>query len=166
MRLGLLAAAGWLVAAVLTVAASWSAVSVVRTSVVAPAIVDAALPTPREPAPATPTPTTTPTPTPTPGSTPTPTPGSTSSSAGPAGAPASGGGQGGTVTVRCVDGVPRFLNVTPSQGFRGRTDDRPGEVEFESDGHRTEITVTCAGGTARIAVEEKGGRGGGSGADG
>jgi hypothetical protein len=151
VRIGLLAVAGWLVAAVLTVGVSWSAVSVVRTAVAPPPVVAGALPSPDE----------------TPGDTPSRTatrPATPTSSAIPpasAGAPASGGGQGGTVTVRCVDGVPRLLNVTPQQGYGSRVDD-PGEVEFESDDHRTEVTVTCTGGTARIDVEEKSGRGGGS----
>jgi hypothetical protein len=153
MRFGLLAAAGWLAAAAVTVAVSWSAVSVVRDAVSPTTIVAAGLPSAsgttafgaaRTPAP--------------------------SRSSGPVtGEPVSGGGQGGIATVLCVAGVPRFVNVTPAQGYRTRTDDSPGKVEFDSSTHRTEVTASCTGSTAAVAVEEKetgGGSGSGGGSSG
>jgi hypothetical protein len=150
MRFGLLAAAGWLVAAAVTVAVSWSAVSVVRDAVSPTTIVAAGLPAASG--------------TTTPGPTRAPAP---SRSSGPVtGEPVSGGGQGGTVTVHCVAGVARFVNVTPAQGYRTRTDDSPGKVEFDSSTHRTEVTASCTGRAAAVRVEEKETVGGGSGGGG
>jgi len=155
VRTGLLAGAGWLVAAALTVGVSWSAISVVREAVVPQAAVAPGLPTPEETRPATtgppaggPAGTATATPTARPGST--------------AGRVVLATGRGGTATVRCSGGVPEFVNLVPQQGYRVDRDDSGTEVEFSSPDHRTEITASCAGGIPRASVEEKGGRGGGS----
>lgn len=145
MRIGLLAAAGWVVAALLTVGASWSAVAVVRDAVVPTTVVATGLPTPEETLPGSATP----------GPTRSPSAPATRSPAATRSVLASG--QGGTALVRCTAGTPEFYNVTPRQGYQARTDDSPGEIEFRSEAHRTEVTATCAGGIPRAAVEEKGG---------
>ena len=160
MRIGLLAISGWLVAAVLTVGVSWSAISVVRDAVAPASEVAAALPTPDETA-ATPAPTASRTPArPSPSARP---------SAGAA-TLASASGRGGTATAQCVDGRPDFINVTPRPGYQARRDDDGAEVEFRSSSGRTEMTATCVGGVPRIAVEDKdedggSGRGRGGGDD-
>lgn len=147
MKVGLLAVAGWLVAAVLMVGVSWSAISVVRTAVVPRTTVAGGLPVPVE----------TPTAAPTAGATPTTTPTTTAG-----GRPVLATGRGGSATVRCVDGTPRFVNVTPRQGYSVHRDDGPGEVRFDGpSGARTEITATCAGDTARTGVEDRAASGGG-----
>jgi uncharacterized membrane protein YgcG len=147
VRIGLLAISGWLVAAVLTVGISWSAISVVRDSVVRQTTVE--LPPPAE-TPTTATPTR-PAPSPT------------------AGAAVSASGQGGSVVVRCVNGRPAFVNLHPQQDFTAIPDDSGAEVQFRSSDHRTEITATCSGNVPRTRVEERadgGGGGGGGGGDG
>jgi hypothetical protein len=157
--MGLLAIGGWLVAAVLAVGISWSAIDVVRDSVGASQPVATALPAPSEVS----------------------TPASTSSTR-PTAAPTAGGlvvraGQGGTVTARCVDGRPQIVNAAPRQNFRVESDDSGIEVQFRSSDHRTEMTVSCSGLTATVQVDEHssgggrggddhGGRGGGSGSGG
>lgn len=144
MRFGLLAVAGWIVAAVLTVAVSWSAVGVVRAAISPVPAVAADLPTPDE--------------TGSPSATATrPTPTATAT---PAVRTASLSGRGGSVTVRCSGGTPQFVNVTPNQGYTPRRDDSSAEVEFSSSAGRTEFTATCAGTVPRISFEEKGPRGG------
>jgi hypothetical protein len=146
VRIGLLAIGGWLVAAVLTVGLSWSAISVVRSSVVPATTV--ALPAPDESTGTTAAPTTTrPTTAPT------------------AGAVVSKSGQGGVVNVRCTNGRPVFVNVVPRQGFRAESDESDGQVEFRSSDHRTEITVSCAGLTPQFKLEERTSGGGGGGDD-
>jgi hypothetical protein len=150
VRIGLLAISGWLVAAVLTVGISWSAISVVRDSVLQQTTVG--LPPPAE------TPTTTAAPTTT---RPAPSP--------TVGAAVSASGQGGSVVVRCTNGRPAFVNVRPQLDFRAEPDDSGAEVQFRSSNHRTEITATCSGNVARTRVEERansGGGGGGGGDDG
>ena len=146
MRIGLLAISGWLVAAVLTVGISWSAISVVRSSVVAqPSVVTA-------PAEASTGPATTRSPDQHP--------------------PhrhrrrvAARRGQGGSATVRCVNGRP--TSSTPRRtGFPAELDDSGNEVQFRSSDHRTQITVTCTGNTAHPQVEEKPSVAGGGGDDG
>jgi hypothetical protein len=157
--MGLLAIGGWLVAAVLAVGISWSAIDVVRDSVGASQPVATALPAPSEVS----------------------TPASTSSTR-PTAAPTAGGlvvraGQGGTVTARCVDGRPQIVNAAPRQNFRVESDDSGIEVQFRSSDHRTEMKVSCSGLTATVQVDEHssgggrggddhGGRGGGSGSGG
>jgi hypothetical protein len=163
VRIGLLAAAGWLVAALLTVGISSSAVSVVRDAVAPQSPVAAGLPTPEETTPGgTTAGGTTAGPTGSAGPSPTASQGSAAPTAA-AGRPVSVSGQGGTAIVRCVGGTPEFRNVMPRQGYQARADDSPGEVEFRSSEHRTEITATCAGSTVRTSVEEKDDSGGGSG---
>jgi hypothetical protein len=155
--MGLLAIGGWLVAAVLAVGISWSAIGVVRDSVGAGQPVSTALPAPDET------------------SSPAPAPSST----GPTAAPTGGAlvtrvGEGGTVTARCVSGRPRLVGVVPRQGFTAESDDSGAEVRFRSSDHRTEVKVSCSGLTATVQVEERstdggGGRGGsgrGGGGDG
>jgi hypothetical protein len=162
MRTGPLAAAAWVVAATLTLGASWSAVQVVRSAVAAPDLAvssDDGLPVPTEPAgSATPTPS---------GSRATPT---TPTATTPAATTASASGTGGTVVVRCVGGVPQLVSRIPKQGFTVEVDDSPGEVKFSSDRHRTEIKATCTATGPRLTVEEddrggddNSGRGGGDG---
>jgi hypothetical protein len=157
--MGLLAIGGWLVAAVLAVGISWSAIDVVRDSVGASQPVATALPAPSEVS----------------------TPASPSSTR-PTAAPTAGrlvvrAGQGGTVTARCVDGRPQIVNAAPRQNFRVESDDSGIEVQFRSSDHRTEMTVSCSGLTATVQVDEHssgggrggddhGGRGGGSGSGG
>ena len=159
VRTGPLAAAGWLVAATLTVAVSWSAVQVVR-SAVAPQELSGALPTALpaadEPAATSPSGSARPSAT-------APRPGTTAPAGPAAGRAVSASGVGGTVVVRCVGGVPQLVSAIPRQGFAVDADDTPGEVTFESDEHRTEIKASCAGSVPRVVVEEKGGRGGNSG---
>jgi hypothetical protein len=148
VRIGLLAISGWLVAAVLTVGVSWSAISVVRSSVVAQPSVG--LPAPAEastgPATTAAPPTTRPTAT--------------------AGAIAAAGGQGGSASVRCVSGRPTIVSYNPNTGFAAQLDDSGAEVQFRSSDHRTQITVTCTGYTAHTQVEEKAIGGGGGGDNG
>lgn len=148
MRFGLLALGGWLVSAVLMVAVSWSAISVVRGAVVPETVVASGLPVPDE----TSGP---PTSSAAPSARPSPT-------SGPTGRSVSAGGTGGTVVVRCVGGVPRFVSRIPRQGFRVDSEDSPGEVRFSSDDHRTDVKVSCAGTEPRVEVEEED-RGGNSG---
>jgi hypothetical protein len=154
VRIGLLAIGGWLVAAVLTVGVSWTAISVVRDAVAPASEVAAALPTPDETAGSTaPGPTasaTTPR---------TPRPSASTSQL------ASASGRGGTASVRCVDGRPDFVNVAPRSGYEARQDDNGAEVEFRSSAGRTEMSATCAGGVPRIAVEDKDEGGSGRGGD-
>jgi uncharacterized membrane protein YgcG len=142
VRIGLLAISGWLVAAVMTVAVSWSAIGVVRNSVVPQTAVASALPTPDETGSATAT-TARPTPKPT------------------LAAARSLSGQGGSVTARCTNGVPTIVKYTPQQGFRAERDDSGREVKFLSADHRTEITIACSGNTPRLSAEEKSTSGGG-----
>ena len=145
--MGLLAIGGWLVAAVLAVGISWSAIDVVRDSVGASQPVATALPAPSEVStPASPS-STRPTPAPT------------------AGGPVVKAGQGGTVTARCVNGRPQIVNAAPRQGFRVETDDSGNEVQFRSSDHRTEMTVSCSGLTATVRVDEHSDGGGGGGGD-
>jgi hypothetical protein len=142
--MGLLAIGGWLVAAVLAVGISWSAIDVVRDSVGASQPVATALPAPSE------------------ASTPAPGPTSTGPTAAPtAGAPVVRTGQGGTLTARCVNGRPQVVNAAPRQGFRVESDDSGNEVRFRSSDHRTEMTVSCSGLTATVRVEEHTSSGGG-----
>jgi hypothetical protein len=147
VRIGLFAISGWLVAAVLAVGISWSAIHVVRDSVLQQTTVG--LPPPAE------TPTTAPTTT---GPAPSPT----------VGAAASASGQGGSVIVRCTNGRPDFVNVHPQQDFRATPDDSGAEVQFRSPNHRTQITASCAGNVPHTQVEERadGGGGGGDGGGG
>jgi hypothetical protein len=146
VRIGLLAIGGWLVAAVLAVGISWSAIYVVRDSVLQQTTVG--LPPPAE------TPTTAPTTT-------RPAPSPTT------GAAASASGVGGSVIVRCTNGRPDFVNVHPQQGFTATPDDSGVEVQFRSSNHRTQITATCAGNVPHTQVEERAdGGGGGGGGDG
>jgi hypothetical protein len=143
VRTGPLAVAGWIVAATLTLGASWSAVQVVRSAVAPDDLAVSGtdtLPVPTETTSAAASPTT-----PSPTATPTAT---------PAGRTASKSGTGGTVVVSCVDGVPQLVRRIPRQGFAVEVDDSPGEVKFSSDGHRTEIKATCVGGQPRFTVEE------------
>ncbi|HEY6747750.1 MAG TPA: hypothetical protein VI357_18790 [Mycobacteriales bacterium] len=144
MRIGLLALTGWILAAVLTVGVSWSAISVVRQSVVPRTEVASALPAPEETGSVTAAPTT-------------PTPKSTLA------AVRSYSGQGGTVSARCTGGVPAIVRIVPQQGFRGDPDDSGREVKFESSDHRTEIKIACSGTTPTFSKEEKSTDGGGSG---
>lgn len=148
--MGLLAIGGWLVAAVLAVGISWSAIGVVRDSVGASQPVATALPVPSEVS----------------------TPASPSSTR-PTAAPTAGGpvvktGQGGTVIARCVNGRPQIVNAAPRQGFRVESDNSGNEVQFRSPDHRTEMKVSCSGLTATVQVDEHsdGGGGGGGGGDG
>ena len=144
--MGLLAIGGWLVAAVLAVGISWSAIDVVRDSVGASQPVATALPAPSEVStPASPS-STRPTPAPT------------------AGGPVVKAGQGGTVTARCVNGRPQIVNAAPRQNFRVESDDSGNEVQFRSSDHRTEMKVSCSGLTAIVQVDEHS-SGGGVGAD-
>ena len=147
MKLGLLAISGWLVAAVLTVGVSWSAISVVRDSVAPQTRVSSALPPPDESTGAASPSTSPPAPRPT------------------AGAVLAKSGQGGQVTVRCSSGRLQVLNVTPRQGFTTESDDNGTEFQFRSSDHRTEIKVSCSGNTARGTVEEHSSGGGGGGDD-
>jgi hypothetical protein len=148
VRIGLLAVGGWLVAAALIVGISWSAISVVRDSVVPQTQIADALPPPDESPTATPTsarPTTRPT----------------------VGTAKIVTGQGGRVTVRCTNGRPEFLNIAPMQGFTAKADDSGAEVQFRSSDHRTEIIATCSGLTVQTTVaEERSGDGGGGGGSG
>ena len=144
--MGLLAIGGWLVAAVLAVGISWSAIDVVRDSVGASQPVATALPAPSEVS----------------------TPASPSSTR-PTAAPTAGGpvvktGQGGTVIARCVNGRPQIVNAAPRQNFRVESDDSGNEVQFRSPDHRTEMKVSCSGLTAIVQVDEHS-SGGGGGAD-
>jgi hypothetical protein len=148
VRIGLLAISGWLVAAVLTVGISWSAISVVRSSVVAQPSVG--LPAPAE------TPTGPPT---------TAAPTSRPTSTATAGQVALASGQGGSAAFRCVNGRPTFVNSTPNSGFTAAPDDSGAEVQFRSSDHRTQITATCIGSTAHTQVEERASGGGGGGGD-
>ena len=135
MRTGVLAVGGWAAAASLAVGVSGWAITVVRDSVVPRTDVSSALPAPAETA--TPTRSARPSPT-------TPVP------------PAAGAsGLGGSVTVRCVRGVPTFISTVPKQGYQPERDDSSPEVKFTSGTHRTEITATCTGPTPRLSVEEK-----------
>jgi hypothetical protein len=145
VRIGLLAISGWLVAAVLTVGISWSAISVVRSSVVAQPSVGLPAPAEGSTGPATTAAPTTTRPTAT------------------AGAIAAASGQGGSASVRCVGGRPTLVSYNPNTGFAARLDDSGAEVQFRSSDHRTQITVTCTGNTAHTQVEEQamGGSGGG-----
>lgn len=157
MRTGLLAVAGWLVAAVLMVALSWSAIGVVRTAVVPGTLVATGLPAPQETATGGTAPTTAPTPAPTRSGAPPTTPAARSVLV---------TGNGGTTVVRCAGGTVQFLNVTPRQGWSVHGEDEPGRVRFDGpSGARTEIRVTCTGGDPRSAVEERSGSGGSGGGD-
>jgi hypothetical protein len=151
VRIGLLALSGWIVAAVITVGVSWSAITVVRQSVVPRTeVASSALPAPEETGTATAAPTT---------SRPAPKP--------TVAAVASVSGQGGTVTARCTGGVPAIIRSVPRQGFSVNPDDSGREVKFDSSDHRTEVTVSCSGTRPVFTKEEKssGGddNGGGSG---
>jgi hypothetical protein len=144
VKLGLLAISGWLVAVVLTVGVSWSAISVVRDSVAPETQVSRALPAPDE----------------------TTSPPASSSTSQPAPRPTAGAvlarsGQGGQVVVRCANGKLQVLNVTPRQGFTPESDDKGTEYQFRSSDHRTEIKVGCSGNTAQGTVEEHSSGGGG-----
>ena len=145
--MGLLAIGGWLVAAVLAVGISWSAIDVVRDSVGASQPAATALPAPSEVStPARP------------------------SSTRPTAAPTAGGlvvkaGQGGTLTARCVSGRPQIVNAAPRQNFRVESDDSGDQVQFRSSDHRTEMKVSCSGLTATVQVDEHSSGGGGGGDD-
>ncbi len=146
--MGLLAIGGWLVAAVLAVGISWSAINVVRDSVGAGQPVSTALPAPNE--------------------TSSPAGGPTSTrptAAATAGALVTKVGQGGTVTAQCVSGKPRLVSVVPRQGFQAESDNSGAEVQFRSSDHRTEVKVSCSGVTATVQVEERSSAGGGGGGD-
>jgi uncharacterized membrane protein YgcG len=151
VRIGLLAISGWVVAAVMTVAVSWSAISVVRQSVVPQTNVASALPAPVEGTSTAAPATTRPSPSPT------------------VAALQSVSGQGGMVTARCTNGVPTIVKFTPQQGFTAERDDSGREVQFRSSDHRTEITLACTGGKVAFSKEEKAisasGGGGGGGDD-
>lgn len=153
VRIGLLAIGGWLVAAVLTVGVSWSAISVVRDAVAPAAEVAAALPTPDEPA----GPTASTTPDGTAGSTAstTPRPSATPRPSSSAAEIRSVSGRGGTASARCVDGRAVIVNVVPRQGYAVDSDGDESEAEFRSAAGRTEITATCVAGVPRFEVEEK-----------
>src|SRR5215213_299628 len=161
MRTGSLAVAGWVVAAVLTLGVSWSAVQVVR-SAVAPADLAVSsgdsLPVPAESGRGSPAPSRTVTPT---------APATSTAPASPAARTAATSGIGGSVVVRCAGGVPQLVSRIPKQGFTVEVDDSPGEVKFSSDRHRTEIKATCTATGPRLTVEENdrggdnSGRGGG-----
>lgn len=144
VRTGLLALSGWIVAAVLTVGVSWSAITVVRESVVPRTEVAGALPAPEETASAAATSSR-------PSATPKPT----------VAAVRSFSGQGGTVSASCTGGVPAILRSVPRQGFSVDPDDSGREVRFESSDHRTEITIACSGTTPTFGKEEKSEGGGG-----
>jgi hypothetical protein len=149
VRIGLLAISGWLVAAALTVGISWSAISVVRDSVVTGSPTVSALPAPNETgSPTSPAPTT---------NRPSPTAAT--------GALVHVSGQGGSVSARCVSGRPRVVGSVPNQGFTPEQDDSGAEVKFRSSTHETEIKLSCSGLTLRPSVEEKA-RGGGGGDNG
>jgi hypothetical protein len=146
MRIGLLAIGGWLVAAVLTVGASWSAINVVRDSVVPQTPVASALPAPEGTITAAPA----------------------TSRPGPAPTPAAArgvSGQGGSVTARCDGGRPRLVKVVPQQGFAAVPDDSQAEVTFTSSTHRTEVRIACSGSTVSLSAEEKAISAGGGGGD-
>jgi hypothetical protein len=137
VRIGLLALSGWIVAAVMTVAVSWSAIGVVKSSVVPQTkVVTSALPTPEETGPTSAAPTS---------ARPSPTLAAASSLS----------GQGGSVTARCTNGVPVIVQVIPQQGFGQERDDSNREVKLSSSDHRTEITIACSGGRAVLTKEEK-----------
>lgn len=142
VRIGLLALSGWIVAAVMTVAVSWSAIGVVKNSVVPQTPVAGALPAPEESVTAAPT-TARPSPRPT------------------VAALKSLAGQGGTVTARCTGGVPAIVKSVPQQGFNADPDDSGREVKFTSSDHTTEVTIACTGGTVTFSKEEKATGGGG-----
>jgi hypothetical protein len=146
VRIGLLAISGWVIAAVLGLVISWSAISVVRDSVVHQSTIADTLPPPNEPV-ATAAPTSSGSPTPRPTTNPL----------------ATATGQGGVVSVRCVNGRPDIRNIIPRAGFTPQVDDSGGEVKFLSSDHRTEVHITCAGNVARTTVEEKALSGGGGG---
>jgi uncharacterized membrane protein YgcG len=142
VRIGLLAISGWIVAAVMTVAVSWSAIEVVRGSVVPQTQVSsAALPAPEETVSAT---TTRPT------------------TAAPIVAAArSISGLGGSVTANCTNGAPTVIRAIPKQGFGADKDNSNREVKFTSSDHETEIHIACSGTTATFTKEEKAIGGGG-----
>lgn len=143
VRIGLLALSGWIVAAVLTVGVSWSAITVVRESVVPQTqVASGSLPPPAETTSAAPA-----------AARPSPTP--------TVAAARSVSGQGGTVTARCTGGTPAISKIIPQQGFTAERDDSGREVQFRSSGHRTEITIACAGGRPTFSTEEKAIGGGG-----
>ena len=145
MRIALLAISGWLVAAVLTVGISWSAISVVRSSVVGEQAVVSSLPVPTESSAPTAIPT---------------------SGRPTVGAAVSAAGIGGTVRARCRNGRPELVNSVPNQGFVANPDNSGAEVQFISSDHRTEVKIACTGLKATLTVEEHtsgGGGGGGSG---
>ncbi|HZB48925.1 MAG TPA: hypothetical protein VE547_07500 [Mycobacteriales bacterium] len=145
MRTGPLAVAGWVVAAALTLGVSWSAMSAVRTAV-APADLASGLPAPDETS-SGPAGTSAPAPT---SSAPRPGPTATT----PAATALTRTGIGGTIRVRCTAGGLELASVIPRQGFTADLDDSPGEVKFTSDGHRTEMRASCAGGRPQVRVEE------------
>jgi hypothetical protein len=137
VRIGLLAVSGWLVAAVLTVGVSWSAISVVRSSVVGEQAVVSSLPVPTE------------------SSAPTAIPTSGRPTGAPTvGAAVSAAGTGGTVRARCRNGRPELVNSVPNQGFVVNTDNSGAEVQFISSNHRTEVKIACTGLKATLTVEE------------
>jgi hypothetical protein len=148
VRIGLLAISGWLVAAALTVGISWSAISVVRQSVVGGTQVVSSLPAPEETGSPTAAPTTA-----------RPSPSPTAAT----GALRTVAGQGGTVRARCVDSRLRVISSVPNQGFQLQRDDSGVELKFRSSTHETEIKLSCGGLAVQSSVEEKsvGGNGGG-----
>ncbi len=146
VRIGLLAISGWIVAAVMTVAVSWSAIGVVKNSVVPQTQVASALPTPHEAGVTSTAPTT---------ARPSPTLAEATSLS----------GQGGSVTARCPNGVPAIVTVIPQQGFTPDRDNSSREVKFSSSDHRTEITIACSGSRAVLSKEEKAISAGGGGGD-
>jgi hypothetical protein len=166
VRTGLLMTAGWLAAAAAASAVSWSAVTLAR-SAVTPKTASQAAAGGGAAGRLTASPTSAPSRSPRGTG-----PASPSGQAGPTGRstpghlsdPVLAPGTGGTVIFRCDGSTPVIQNVTPWPGFSQRVDDSgSGEVRFESDSHRTEIKVSCAGGRPRWTAEEKAEGGGGSG---
>jgi hypothetical protein len=148
VRIGLLAISGWLVAAVLTVGVSWSAISVVRSSVVGEQAVVSSLPVPTE------------------SSAPTAIPTSAQPTTAPTvGAAVTAAGTGGMVRARCRNGRPELVNSVPNQGFVANPDNSGAEVQFISSNHRTEVKIACTGLKATLTVEEHASGDGGGGGD-
>jgi hypothetical protein len=178
--MGLLVTAGWIAAAGVATAVSWSAVSVARSAVdpvlAVPLTADGSGSGGPGPATASTTASTTaPPPSRRSGPTASPTARPTTTTAGHSTAGGVSGaevasGAGGSVTFRCAGSTPDILNVTPRQGYTYKVDDSGnGEVRFESDTHRTDITISCPGGVPHWSPSEKedgggnSGKGGGSG---
>jgi hypothetical protein len=170
--MGLLVTAGWIVAAGVATAVSWSAVSVARSAVdpvlAVPLTADSSGSGSAGPGTAT-APTTTPPPSRRSGPAAPATPAARPATAGRSTAGGVSGavvasGAGGSVTFRCAGSTPDVLNITPRQGYSRKEDDSgSGEVRFESDSHRTDSTLSCPGGVPRWSASEKADGGGNSG---